>query len=281
MTETGRRYPTGDRELATAIVETVAAVKDKDPLELEPLYDAVNPEALETVIDGLDTGSVTITVGGVDLTIDSSKEIVIGKTRRQTAVFDTPSSGLVIAPDGVDDEYCSAVLSDRPAAETNLLGITYGHDAYDCLSRWEDGDGQYPANTTVVAVGAGTRAASADRISTVDFPPDPYTITTVTHETDFAAVGRIISEQLSAWESSDNRTVLCFHSITDLLDHVDEATAFKFLHVLASRLESSEVLAHFHIDPEMHDEKTIRLFSELFDPVVETDGDGAWVVNPR
>lgn len=46
---TTRRYD-GDRTLLRAVVEAVAAETGRDPLELDPLYDAVDSEALQRVV---------------------------------------------------------------------------------------------------------------------------------------------------------------------------------------------------------------------------------------
>lgn len=47
---TTRRYDRDDRTLLRAVVEAVGAETGRDPLELHPLYDALDAEALERVV---------------------------------------------------------------------------------------------------------------------------------------------------------------------------------------------------------------------------------------
>ncbi|RQG98677.1 HalOD1 output domain-containing protein [Natrarchaeobius oligotrophus] len=39
-----------------AVIEAVAETTDSDPLDLPPLYEAVDPDALNTLFDGPETG---------------------------------------------------------------------------------------------------------------------------------------------------------------------------------------------------------------------------------
>lgn len=52
--------------------------------------------------------------------------------------------------------------------------------------------------------------------------------------------------------------------------------AFRFLHLLTRRLSLAGAIAHFHLDPETCDEKTIETLRPLFDAVLEVDEDGTW-----
>lgn len=51
------RQRTGTSSLAIAIVDAVATVKNEELQALRPLADVVDPEALETVLDGSDSGA--------------------------------------------------------------------------------------------------------------------------------------------------------------------------------------------------------------------------------
>lgn len=41
----------GDQTASNAVIEAVAAVSDTDPLELPPLYEAVDPEVLDALFE--------------------------------------------------------------------------------------------------------------------------------------------------------------------------------------------------------------------------------------
>jgi len=200
------------------------------------------------------------------------------------ALDETSNVLLLTAPhDGHehDDEACTTFVSQHPTDETNALGITYSQNAYERLGLWERHESEYPANTTVVDVGAQTRSAASDGTGTIAFPPDPYKIRTVADKTDLTGLGKVVTEELSDWEHSENVTVACFYSVTDLLEHVSKETAFKFLHVLSTRMQSESVTTHYHMDPDAHDEKTIRMFSELFDTIVEVSENGVWEITTQ
>ncbi|NUC73389.1 hypothetical protein HTZ84_13880 [Haloterrigena sp. SYSU A558-1] len=66
-----------------AIVERVAALDGTDPLSLPPLYDAVDPEALDSLFQSSSTdgprttGSVQFTYYGYDVRVDADGEIAV------------------------------------------------------------------------------------------------------------------------------------------------------------------------------------------------------------
>ncbi|ELY54222.1 HalOD1 output domain-containing protein [Natronococcus jeotgali] len=69
-----------DAPLSVAVAEAVATYRDADPIDLEPLYYAVNPEALERLFepraDGLRSdGSVTFEYNDCSVTVTADGEI--------------------------------------------------------------------------------------------------------------------------------------------------------------------------------------------------------------
>lgn len=66
---------------AEAVVQTVAVAADRDPAALEPLYDAVDPDALNALVrgDGKLTDSVTVTFVYADrqVTVHGTGEVVV------------------------------------------------------------------------------------------------------------------------------------------------------------------------------------------------------------
>lgn len=177
------------------------------------------------------------------------------------------SNTLVLAsPTTAGQSICASHFSQESVSDSNLLGITYSGSAYDRFDQWEQRGGS-PANSTVIDVGASTRSADTDPADPIDHPANSFTVWTLEDETNLARLGKLIAEELSEWELNGHRTEVCFHSVTDLLEHVDQKTAFQFLHVLTARFNSKNVEAHFHMDPSVHEEKTIQIFSEVFDAV--------------
>jgi hypothetical protein len=70
---------------------------------------------------------------------------------------------------------------------------------------------------------------------------------------------------------------VCLGSLTTLLQYVDPETAFTFLHVTCSRLDSAGGQIHAHLDPEAIDQEAVARLEPLFDAVLERRG-GEWTV---
>ena len=51
MNATPSRTVSSDDDLSMAVIDLVASATDTDPLELDPLYNAINPEALDSLTD--------------------------------------------------------------------------------------------------------------------------------------------------------------------------------------------------------------------------------------
>lgn len=73
-------FHAGDRPIVQAIVEATAAASGRDPFELEPLYDAVDPDALSALVEG-EPGeadvSVTLRYEGRTVTVQRGGEITV------------------------------------------------------------------------------------------------------------------------------------------------------------------------------------------------------------
>jgi hypothetical protein len=85
---------------------------------------------------------------------------------------------------------------------------------------------------------------------------------------DLQRLGLTISDHLAGLDT-DERTTLCFHSLSALLQYVDLRRGYRFLHTLIGRLDSVEASSHYHLDPEAHDEQTVATLRPLFDAVVD------------
>lgn len=86
---------------------------------------------------------------------------------------------------------------------------------------------------------------------------------------DLTGIGIEASKRLAEWAPLDARTVVCFDSLTTLLQYVDVKTLFRFLNLLTQRVRSVDARAHYHLDPDVHDGRTVSTLSQLVDAVVE------------
>ena len=68
---------------STAVIDTVATAVDTDPINMQPLYESVDPDALDTLIqsNGAATERGTVTVSfvfaGRQVTVHSTGEVVV------------------------------------------------------------------------------------------------------------------------------------------------------------------------------------------------------------
>ncbi|MFA9518166.1 HalOD1 output domain-containing protein [Halopenitus sp. H-Gu1] len=57
------------------VIRNVAETTDSDPLDLPLLYDAVDPDALNAIIESMSDGEVTFTYAGHEVTVTSDGAI--------------------------------------------------------------------------------------------------------------------------------------------------------------------------------------------------------------
>ncbi|HKJ59781.1 MAG TPA: hypothetical protein VKA37_11155 [Halobacteriales archaeon] len=103
-------------------------------------------------------------------------------------------------------------------------------------------------------------------------------IRTVENPDDLARLGVGISDALSSW-ADDHPTTVCFHSLTALLQFVDLSRAFRFVYTLFGRVAARGAHAHFHLDPNAHDDQTVATLKPLFDEVLRVDEDETSLVS--
>lgn len=187
----------------------------------------------------------------------------------------------VLAPgmaEGVE-ETCASLLGGSDPDATNYLAISLGSGPAERLDHWRRHVApELPAKTGVVCTGELTRAgaATSNEGDPVRFPGENVQVVSVSSPGDLTGLGMRIADCLSAWEGDGNRTVVCFDSLTPLLQFVDTSRAFRFLHMVLSRLAAVDAAAHVHMDPTAHDEQTVTTLASLFDVVVRLQ-DGGWV----
>ena len=69
-----------DVELSTVIATTVADAAGVDPLELDPLYDVVDPEVLETLLETPSVSpesSITFTYAGFEVRVEGEGDVFV------------------------------------------------------------------------------------------------------------------------------------------------------------------------------------------------------------
>lgn len=68
---------------STAVAETIAVVVDRDPTSLDPLYEWVEPDALDSIMSSNEAGStdqnivISFTFYDLSITVDAQGEVVV------------------------------------------------------------------------------------------------------------------------------------------------------------------------------------------------------------
>jgi len=165
------------------------------------------------------------------------------------------------------NEACDSLLTETAPSETNILVITFTDTPEEWVEDWMDSVGVSPVRGGIVSIGQADAA--------VDDPS--WAVKTIENPSDLTGIGIELSELLSGMATAadeDEHLVVCFDSITSLLQYADLQRAFRFLHVVTGRVKTAGGVGHYHLDPEAHDRQTLATLKGLFDAVVNVDEDG-------
>ena len=204
------------------------------------------------------------------MSVEPRAEPVEGSLSRRVSV---PSNTLVLLPHlhAHDVGACVDLLTVTDSADQNVLTVTFEETAADKARRWNETLDSSPNEFAVVDVSPADVSETATTTTENGGETAVPTVHTVSDETDLASLGQAISRQLSNWEATDAQTVVCFQSLTPLVEAVEPRRLFRFLHILNRRLETATAVSHFHLDPGAIDEQTIYTLVPLFDTVVDHD----------
>ena len=172
-----------------------------------------------------------------------------------------------------EDEACVDLLTIADVDRENVLSVTFTQTAADRLEIWRTHVGdELPARAGIISVGERTRSTDEPAPSS---GADTVRVETVANPANLTDLGVKISRHLSEWSENDDRTVVCFHSLTTLLQYAALGRVLGFLHVLAGRISAIDAVAHDHINRGAHDRRTYRAILQVIDAVVELGPDGA------
>ncbi|MEF8800905.1 MAG: hypothetical protein V5A38_03305 [Halolamina sp.] len=177
---------------------------------------------------------------------------------------------------GEAEEACTNLLRSGQASESNVLWVSYTRSPDEQLRQWQSDSPDSLAEIGMVSVEDTMRSVAGS--SEFSGPNKP--VETVSSPNDLTGLGIRITEFLTEWEDNGNRTIVCFDSLTALLQYVELDTAYEFLHILTGRMAALDAFAHFHMDPDAHDKQTVESISTLMDAIVEAD-DGEKKVRSR
>jgi hypothetical protein len=191
-----------------------------------------------------------------------------------TELIGDVSNLLLLGPlfDPVGHSFCTDLLVPDEDVPDHLLLVTFDQSPDERLDALRGHLDTFPDDVAIVNVGDATRSSSPGPATPLA-ESDRIRVSNVPDPTDIQRIGLRINKLLSEWEDEGD-AVLCFHSLTGLLRTVDPETVFRFLNVLLGRVRSGDIRAHYHVDPDEHDDQTLETYRSLFDEVVRFEADG-------
>lgn len=254
-----------------SIIQAVAWVKGTEPEALDPLYDGINPDALESLLEADPGNSLTVTFSyeGCSVHINRKGSITV-RERPESVVarLKRPGNVLLMEPpyEHSTDGFCTELRHIEPLDRDSVLQVEYAPSDVNKPSS------RSPRSTTTgashrITMGEFTRSASTK--PTTHAINDHTQQTTIPDPGDLTTLGCQISEWLSAQEDAERQPAVCFPSISDLLQHVELRHAFRFLHIFSARIRAADGVAHFHLTVNSVDDETRATLEPLFDHVIE------------
>jgi hypothetical protein len=163
---------------------------------------------------------------------------------------------LAVPPMGGGDEVCQSLLAER-VDDPSVLYVSYTQQAGACIEQWER-TGASARNLGVITVGDGSTETDRDGV----------VVENVSSASDLTGLGIQIGQFLSEWDAP---VLVCFDSLTSLLQYVDFETAYEFVHAVTGQVHAAGARAHFHIDPSAHDDQQVAGITSLVDAKISVD----------
>lgn len=180
-----------------------------------------------------------------------------------------PGTNVLVFAGALSDakrERCRDLLAADAPEELDVLRVTYSRGADELVEEWRRAHGDLPARTGIVRVG--------DQASLTGRDPDAADLdrvaVTTANPNDVTGLGMRLNNYLGDHDP-DLQLVVCFDSLTQMLQFTDIRSAFKFVHTFTGQLREVGAIAHFHMDPGAHDAQTVSRLKPAFDEGLQAD----------
>lgn len=180
-------------------------------------------------------------------------------------------SVLVLCPvlAAADEDACVDLLTVTDPAEAAVLSVAFTQSVRERVAIWTEHADATPAESVVVSVDPAFGDGGADDgLDHDSHAGGDITVERVDDAEDLTTLGVRVADHLDRWTGSDRQSVVCFHSVTPLLQYVPTDRAYEFLDTVTARCAEAGAVAHAHMDPLAHDAETVATFATLFDSVV-------------
>lgn len=178
--------------------------------------------------------------------------------------------------------WCANLLLSKSASGGKLVFVTATQSPDDRIKAWQSHvTTELPPRIGIVNLGGDSRTGAGDPTITVDRGGSEIRVETIQNPGNLTRIGISLTSLLTDWPPENDQVVICFDSLTSLLQYVEVRTLYQFLHVLTRQVNTLGGLAHYHLDPTAHDEQTVNQLMSLFDGIVEPDGSDDWRLRTR
>lgn len=196
------------------------------------------------------------------------------------AQMEIGDSVLVLSPSFADEttDACVDLLTPVSPDRTLTLWVTLVDSPTKRVEPWNDHGHGHPVDAAVIDVGDSLTKGEGFQptIAGNEIP-----VTSISSPLNLTKLGVEIVDRLERWRGHSNaQIVLCFHSLSTFLQYLEIEEAFRFIHALTAEISRAGAMAHFHMDPAMHDDQTVSTLLPLFRGLAEFD-DGEWMFRTR
>jgi hypothetical protein len=150
----------------------------------------------------------------------------------------------------------SAFLPDD-ATDLYVLGVSLVTPPDRWVSRWREAAGDRTARVAMVTTADRERDAGED-----------VTVATVSEASDLTGLGIQVSNFVEAIPD-DADVLVCFDSLTVLLQYVDLQSVYRFINLLTTRLEGVGARTVVFFDPDTADDQSVATIRSVFSLVVD------------
>jgi|GEM_PF-431900 len=172
------------------------------------------------------------------------------------------------------DAACKSLATPVEPRNLNALFVSLNRTSEQLLDHWQTHEHELPAHIGIVPVGEQIRSSTTTNAGGADGFPSEISITPASDPSDLTRLGITVNKRLEEWADGGRRTTMCIDSLTTFLQYVEPERLFRFLHLLQSRVDRVDGVAHYHMNPTAHSKETVNIFATLVDTVVTVNSDG-------
>lgn len=177
---------------------------------------------------------------------------------------------ILVRPDDriAQETVCTALF--EAVESPRAVVVSYEQSIEDWLSGHQTTDLESAA---FVSVGETVRSTAATTPAESPMPAGPGgdpILEGVADATDLTTLGLTIQSHLQEFhEAGTGEVMVCFESVSALVEEVSLQRAFRFLHILTSIITAYGVRAHFHYGPSLS-AQDLEILRVLFDAELDT-----------